>query len=569
MNKMMLAMVGWLNPLWRALGVDVAQLQNILYTKLMIDDRRPNVYNRGSRQSTKPVRNSAIYTMVLSLLIGMIYLSVFSVTTDARLQAFLWFSAYLLTMCITLITDFSYVLIDPRDNYILLPRPVSDRTLVVSRLLHIALHISKIAVPMSLSPFVLILIEYGVAPALWFWLLAMLLTFLAIFLINTAYLLVLRITLAEKFKEVINSMQIAFSIVMFGVYFLGPRAMRNLDIQGSFNSGDFPWLPFAPTWWFAGAYAWPVEGWQRGTAADIALTFLTPAVCLWVVVRFLAPSFNRKIAGMGAGDPAPRVVKSLKRADSSVPFYKKMSRLFAKDGQEQLSFELVWLLTSRTREFKLKVYPSIAYVFVMGVGIIFFSDRGTFRQQWGQIQETPVYLFLIYMSSFIFITAISHLVYSEKYKAAWVYFASPLEAPGRILAGAWKAALVKFLLPVYLLISLFAGVIWGIKVIPDLIVGFLNVLVISLLYALIILRELPFSAAPDLGNNTGKMMRNLLVMIIPAFIGLAHFVLGLLAGKGGNALYYGMLAGFALLSGAAFYLLYGSYRNSGWKDVKS
>ncbi|WP_298716048.1 hypothetical protein, partial [Chitinophaga sp.] len=145
MNKIMLAMVGWLNPLWRGLGVDVAQLRNILHTKLMIDDRRPNVYNRGSRQSTKPVRNSAVYTMVLSLLIGMIYLSVFSVTTDVRLQAFLWFSAYLLTMCITLITDFSYVLIDPRDNYILLPRPVSDRTLVVSRLLHIALHISKIA----------------------------------------------------------------------------------------------------------------------------------------------------------------------------------------------------------------------------------------------------------------------------------------------------------------------------------------------------------------------------------------------------------------------------------------
>ncbi len=93
-------------------------------------------------------------------------------------------------------------------------------------------------------------------------------------------------------------------------------------------------------------------------------------------------------------------------------------------------------------------------------------------------------------------------------------------------------------------------------------------LVISLLYALIILRELPFSAAPDLGDNTGKMMRNLLVMAIPAVIGLAHFVLKLV-GSDSGVLYYGSVGLFALISGAALYLLYGSYRNSAWKDVKS
>ncbi len=65
------------------------------------------------------------------------------------------------------------------------------------------------------------------------------------------------------------------------------------------------------------------------------------------------------------------------------------------------------------------------------------------------------------MSSFIFITAISNLIYSDKYKAAWVYFVAPLAAPGRLLSGAWKAALVKFLLPVYIAVSVFACAIWG------------------------------------------------------------------------------------------------------------
>ncbi len=567
MNKMMLAMVSLFNPLWRSLGVNVEQLRVILHTKLTIDDRRPNIYNRGSRQSTKVVKNSALYTMVLSFFIGLIYLSVFSVGDDIRLQSFLWFSAYLLTMCITLITDFSFVLIDPRDNYILLPRPVSDRTLVVSRLMHIALHISKIAVPMSLSPVIFIGILYGVIPALWFCVLALLLTFLAIFVINTAYLLVLRITSAEKFKEVINSMQIAFSIVMFGVYFLGPRALRNIEIEGAFNNGDYPWLPFAPTWWFARVFTWPLAGWQPGLAVDLALTFLTPILCLWVVARFLAPSFNRKIAGMGGSDTAPQVMKKVKKSDGGVPYYKRLSGFFTSNGHEKLSFELVWLLTSRTREFKLKVYPSVAYVIVMCIGVFFFSDRGMGIKNWDQIRETPIYLFLIYMTSFVFITALSHLVFSDNYKAAWVYFVSPLETPGHVLIGTWKAALVKFLLPFYTIISLVAGIIWGVRIIPDLIVGFINVLVISLIYALIILRELPFSAAPDLSGNTGRLLRNVLVMTVPGFIGLAHFILGLV-GKESGGLYYGMLGGFALLSGSALYLLYGSYRKSGWKDIK-
>ncbi len=189
------------------------------------------------------------------------------------------------------------------------------------------------------------------------------------------YLLVLRITSADRFKEVINSMQIVFSIVMFGVYFVGPRALRNVQLDGVFNSKDFPWLAFAPTWWFAGAFSWPVSGWHPGAALDLALTFGTPLLCLWIVVRFLAPSFNRKIAGMGSSDAQPARVKVVKRADSSAPFYKKLSRLFAEEGQERLSFELVWLLTGRTREFKLKVYPSIAYVFVMG-WVSSFSPTG-------------------------------------------------------------------------------------------------------------------------------------------------------------------------------------------------
>src|SRR5437588_9007533 len=56
-----------------------------------------------------------------------------------------YFSIFMVLMALTLISDFTTVLIDTRDQYILLPRPVNDRTITVSRILHISIYILRLA----------------------------------------------------------------------------------------------------------------------------------------------------------------------------------------------------------------------------------------------------------------------------------------------------------------------------------------------------------------------------------------------------------------------------------------
>src|SRR5687768_13729 len=131
MNKFFLSIISLLNPLWNRMGVNVSQLRAILDVKLKMDDRRPNAYTgMRQQQQNKPRKNGSWAIVLVSLLMGFFYLFIFMIGQNLVLQFFLWFSIFMMMMSITLISDFTSVLIDVKDNYVILPRPVNDKTVV-------------------------------------------------------------------------------------------------------------------------------------------------------------------------------------------------------------------------------------------------------------------------------------------------------------------------------------------------------------------------------------------------------------------------------------------------------
>lgn len=558
MNRFYLAIVSLLNPLWVRLGVNVPQLHAILQAKLIMDDRRPNAYTQMQQKKRKEMKNGSVVMLLVSLLMGFFYLYFFFVSSDHLMQMFMWFTVYMVMMTITLISDFTNVLIDVKDNYVILPRPVNDRTVVVSRLLHIMIHISKIVLPLALPAFIFLIARDGVVAALWFGILVLLLSVFGIFVVNTIYIVALKLTTPERFKEVINYVQIIFSVIVFATYYLVPRLLQKSQLEG-IDLHDYPWLDLVPTYWFAGAWQAVADGlYSVPHVAYLVLVWIVPFGSLWLVIRIFAPSFNRKLAmigGSGGDAPAPVKAAAVKRPK----FYKQLAKRFTSGTQEELSFELVWLMTGRMREFKLKVYPSLAYVFVFFAYFLLTGGHGSPGEAWNKLPETNMFIFLIYISSFVFLTAISNLMYSDKYKAAWIYYAAPLVSPGQLLMGAFKATLMKFFVPFYLVVAVFTLYMWGLKTLPDLLLGFVNVVLINLLFALIFLRKLPFSSEQNIKQTAGTFLRGLLVLIIPGLIGLGHYVVA------GEMWLVGI---FALLSAAAFYLLYAKYRETTWAKLE-
>lgn len=561
MNKFFLYLVSLLNPVWKRLGVDVEQLRAILEIKLIMDDRRPNAYTQARQQQRKKPRRFGSWGVILmSFVMGIFYLYVFFIAKDHFLQMLIWFSLFMMMMSTTLIADFTSVLIDVKDNFVILPKPVNDKTVVISRMMHIVIHISKIVVPMMLPALIYLLVDTGVVSTIWFVILALLLCILSIFLINAVYLVALQLTTPQRFKELLNYIQMILSVSLFAIVYLAPRMMRNVNLD-EVKLADHAWLNLIPITWFAGAWQAVTDGiYTPQYLIFIALSFVIPFASLWLVIKVFAPSFNRKLAMLGGSGTDGGLPEKAAVASSGTPWYKRLARLLTKGGHEQLSFELVWLITSRSREFKLKVYPSLAYVVIYFIYFFFSGKHTSIGEAWKQLPETKMFVFLIYSSSFAFITAISNLVYSDKYKSAWVYFAAPLDSPGPLLMGAFKASLVKFFVPFYLLLSAFSVWVWGLKILPDLALGFFNVVAINLCFAFLYLRRFPFSTELNIKQSAGTFIKGMLILIIPGAIGVGHYFI---------AGYIWLVAIFGLMSFAALFLLYSKYRETGWERLET
>jgi ABC-2 type transport system permease protein len=90
---------------------------------------------------------------------------------------------------------------------------------------------------------------------------------------------------------------------------------------------------------------------------------LLPVVSIWAVIRFFAPSFNRKLA-MISGSDVSSVETTKKKKQPRSSYAAVLARLFTKRGTEQMSFLFTWKITARSRDFRMKVYPAIGYLFV-------------------------------------------------------------------------------------------------------------------------------------------------------------------------------------------------------------
>src|SRR5690349_20744112 len=138
-NQILLKFVLLPEKLYRKNGVNIKQLRSILATKLLMDDRRPASLMAGRRRQkeSKEINKATLTTMFVSALIGCLFLFSFALNTAIIAQLTFYFTYFIFMLASTLISDFTSVLIDVRDNYIIMPKPVSDRTMLLARLLHI------------------------------------------------------------------------------------------------------------------------------------------------------------------------------------------------------------------------------------------------------------------------------------------------------------------------------------------------------------------------------------------------------------------------------------------------
>jgi hypothetical protein len=563
-NRFFLKMALLPSGVYRTMGVNTAQLKSILVTKLTMDDRRPGTMQQTrKRRSSKPVTMATVGTMAVSLLIGLVYLFSFLVGQDIVTNLTVYFSFFFFMLSASMISDFTSVLIDVRDNYIILPKPVSGRTFVVARLLHIFIHICKIVIPMSLPGLVNMIASYGVSGGFIFLLVVLLVTLFAIFFINAVYLLILKITTPERFQSIISYIQIIFAIVIYASYQVFPRLISDLNMQ-EFNMADYPAARFYPMYWFANS--WDVVYHLYGSTMAVWLAIaglIVPLFSLYVVVKYLAPSFNNKLAmiSISAASPGPSSRSVAAGGRRRGAYSTILSKILTRGFAERMGFLFTWKMTSRSRDFKMRVYPSIGYL-VVYVVVIFMNNRDLNVREIAE-QGTAgraIIISALYFTSLLLTMAIGQIRFSEKFRASWIYHISPIEKPGEVILGATKAAIFKFYIPLVFFITITGIIIVGPSVIPNIVLGLFNELLIATILVFMGNKVFPFSQHQDTSRKTGGFLRGIMVLFISGFIALGHFLI------------YNILPAVLLcvvLSVIATWLMMGSIRNISWKDIRS
>lgn len=572
-NKAFLKLALLPTPVYQKMGVDMKQLRSILQVKLTMDDRRAATLQQTShRKSKKPITRATLLTMFLSALMGLALLFAFAVGSDRLTHLTFYFAFFFFMLASTLISDFTSVLIDPRDTFIILPKPVSDRTFLVARLLHIFIHICKIVLPLVLPGLIYIGINDGIIAGIVFLFVILLVTLFTIFVINAVYILILKITTPERFKTIISYFQIIFAISIYASYQIVPRLIGKYDVE-TFSFTSYGYIIYLPFYWFAATWQM-LHSFHASTTELVAalLGLAVPLISIYAVVKYLAPSFNNKLAminssggeGKSKSDLSSRSGFSGRGNSKNSKLFGGysifLSRVFTRTRAERMGFRFTWKMMDRSRDFKLKVYPGIGYilvyVFIMFYGKEFHIEDFTEETMKGKI----VIISSIYFTSFILTMAINQMVFSEKYKAAWIYYARPLERPGDVILGGVKASIFKFYIPLLTIIVVGSLILIGPVIIPNLVLGMFNVLLISTLQVYAGNKLFPFSMQQSVNVKTGSFLRSIFIFLVSGTIAVGHYLL------------YGFMLVIscgAILSVVATWLLMSGIRKTGWNEIKS
>jgi hypothetical protein len=522
MDKWILRLLLSLAKVFIKEGVDFDRLTIITETKLTMDRRR--VRANYNQQKNKAPKNPLMMTLIVYGFFGLM-MGIMIGFTKSLILSMIFFHAYLLfMMAMTLITDFSAVLLDTADHQIILPRPINSKTIFLARLFHILVYLLQFTIALAVFPLIAIFITHGPLAGIAAFFTILLTVALAVFFTYLLYILILRFGNEQKVKDIIGYFQIFMTLLFTVGYQLLPRL---IDFENIVRSFTLHWYSyFLPPVWMALS----IESVQQLKFDALHLlmilcAFIIPIVTFWIMIKYLAPSFAHKLSLLqNDQQSAPKTIENtLKKRTLSSRF----SSLFCFNSLEKAGYELVWKITGRDKGFKMQFYPSLGYILVF-VFIIVFKSGKNFQTTLSSLPDSKLFLWMIYLPMFSVSTSKTLVAYYENFQAAWVYQSTPVKYPGQIISGSLKALLTKFFLPPYLLLFAFSYYTWGAAIIDDFVFGFFNNCIIFLLLEVLSKHFLPFSQQLNIKMQSGRIVKVLLqLIVIAALVGLHYLALNI------------------------------------------
>jgi ABC-2 type transport system permease protein len=517
MNKLILYLVARFNPLWLRYGVDPKHLLTILEAKLTMDGRRKSALSFSQRSKDKELSGQDWVMIGMMTLMGLLFSIFAQLINHPASGLVIYFSGWIMFIITTLIVDFTDVLIDVRDNYILLPKPIKDRTLALSRILHVVIYLLRIFIPFNLVMSIIVAFKFGPLAMLLFIVLAFMGLLIGVFLVNLLYLLLIRFSTPQRFKTIVTYFQMVLYTFSILGYNLVPRLIdyTGLD-QQNLLANEYCWP--LPSTWLAAIWEWSIGGDHHLSVSLLALAgIFFPFVALYFITGSLTKNFSDRLFAMANGGSASseRKKENQPKGPAKYAWMNWTARHACTSAAERSAYEMTWFISGRSRDFQLKFLPNLVLMPVYFFIFFFLRDSND--------NSKGIYLFILYAAAITLTSTTYFSLFSDRFKAAWMFMSHPVQVPGELLSGAFKALMLKYLTPAYLVITLLICILNGFEYFIDAVLAFVLSLAIYLLLLISFDQFLPFSKPwEDLskGNNT---VRGLVGMLGAVLMGVLHY----------------------------------------------
>ncbi|HEY5582867.1 MAG TPA: hypothetical protein VIK78_00015 [Ruminiclostridium sp.] len=497
--------------IFEKLGVDYAVMRRILQVKLIMDSRRvPTIMKNSSSKNTGMEDKKSSFNMSLLMygLIGLMLVSLVLIGSNFIYQMSFVFGILIFMLMTSLISDFSSVLLDIRDKNIIFSKPVKSITLSMAKAIHILIYMFTITFSLTGIALIASLVKYGIIFFIMFLAEIILVDLFIVVLTALLYLFILRFFDGEKLKDIINYVQIILSITIAIGYQLLARLFSFVNLNMVFTPKW--WQYFIVPLWFGAPFELIIHRNYKFTFLLLSILGVIVPIISIVVYLKLIPFFEENLQKLNNNSEQKKENKR---------FVNVISSIVCRTKSENAFFRFSCAMMKSEREFKLKVYPSLGFSLIFPFIFLFSDITG---KGFTGIASSKMYL-TIYFCALMLPTVIMMMKYSGNYKGAWIYKVAPIKDTSDIYKGVFKAFIVKLVAPVFTLESLIFIVIFGIRIVPDLILVFLNMTLYIVICFRAFRKALPFSEA----FGTAQQSEGLIIIPIMFLLGglaLLHFI---------------------------------------------
>ena len=489
-------------PLFEAFGVEYEKMRLIVNMKLTLDKRKNN---------SSENKNSFMQSVILYLVIGLVASRTIVMPIDIMTKMTVLFALIFVMLLTCFITDFSSVILDTYDRHIIGITDVKDITLNMAKIVHIIIYISIISLSISAFSILMILMAYNIGFCLLFILCMILMDFLLIMMTSVIYYLLIKIFKGEKLKDVLNLFQIFMILVFSIMYYFITSSLS--DIQINYTFGINAYDLFIPFMWFASLFCVIFYGKIQTLYIIMAiLGIIVPILSILIYVK-LTPAFERNL------DKLEQVSYNEKDSKTKKSFVSKLGDKICKNNEEKSFFEFIYTNLSRDREFKTRVYPTLASGIIMPLVLLFVTyDRSMGIMEYLKSLSTTNNFLNIYLAVILLQNCILLLKYSKEYEASFIYDVLPISKKKNIYSAEFKVIIIKLFVPVFIIIGIPYLILFKAKFIVHLLIAFVSTIFISMGTFRVNDKSLPFSEDYAVTANTSNFL-NIIKSI--GFVGVA------------------------------------------------